>query len=141
MVSSVSAASGQDKKSSQPTGEPPLILLAEAKEKDGEVVLRLVNHQRRTVSEEVKGVVQTYDALVTFEASVSLKEVSPTTKAGKALEKADVLKMLGKQTKVLLFSFQPDPYYLDVFRDDIVVISSKRVGMNWKQVGKKRIAD
>lgn len=141
LVATVGLAVGQDKKSTLPSEHPPEIVLATAKETDGVLQIRLVKHQRLSFTDTDGKEVRTYGVVVTSAAEVNLEELSLTTKAGKQLTKADVLKRLGKETKAIFFVSEPEPYYLDVFRDDIVVINAKDNEVAWKQVAQMRVAD
>ena len=115
-----------------PTAPPPTIVMASLLKLKGPVQIELVipnfvdEARRRVVQHDGKNVEEEYHvAKGVFETKVFTldEDVQIVDRAGKPV-KADALPALMKRKLPVLFSVEPkvDPFYLQVFRDDVLIV-------------------
>ena len=135
VIGLVASSSGQDR-SPPPKGPGPSFQLATAVEKDGLIVVRYSQpvQATKTVQVEKDGKKVTQNVAYTvwndIEFKVDGKSVAVLGADGKAIDPKNLLKRLAKPTPIAIFAFNPkdeltpDPFYLRVLREDIVVFAA-----------------
>jgi hypothetical protein len=140
LVAVLAVRSAAQDKPAPPSTLPPQIVVAQATEKDGGVIVKFSTPQfrqiARTITVETNGekvnhlVTQTeFAQWVNVELPIDGKEVKAFGADGKAIEPKELTKRLEKPTQVAVVFGHPaleaklDPYYLRVLREDIVVFT------------------
>ena len=141
----VASSSGQDR-SPPRTGAPaPSFELVTAAEKDGAITVRYSHMGLGVVTLMMDGKPVRTTGYVQYEITFNAvgKGVAVLGADGKAIDSKDLLKRLAKPTAVAVFVFppevesKPDPFYLGVLREDIVVFAVPSKEFTSVQQGKK----
>lgn len=134
-----SSPAGAEEKTRPPGALPPQVCLASAAEKDGAIQLRvsvprmIPYHVTRVLEiRDGKQVTKTFTCykavMEETKLTVDGKDVKVTRKDGKSIKPRDLPKLLGKETRVLVFSRiedfdEIDPFYLGVVDDRVLIIT------------------
>jgi hypothetical protein len=117
-----------------PKGNPPFIALAQASEKGGTITIRIsipaeLPDGTETIPDPTKkttGVIVPKTKIGWADSEVKLdgKKVRALTTSNKAIDAKTLSKQLAKPSRIAVFynDTDPDPYYLGLFRDDVIVI-------------------
>ena len=118
-----------------PTSPPPWVCLAKASDKDGKVQVQLsvtkmvpywvsVMHETRGGGYVPKRHTYYKACVVSAVVLVDGKKVVASRKDGKAVDPKELLTLLSKEVKVLVFTEgKVDPYYLDVVGDQVLLVT------------------
>ncbi|HEY1375408.1 MAG TPA: hypothetical protein VGF55_01360 [Gemmataceae bacterium] len=132
VIGVVGAATADDKPAPPRKGGVPIVAVARATEKDGAVVVHLSTPvEVPDGADPVAGpdrapVIGARSKMGWFDRDVVAdgRTVRAFTADGKAIDPKDLPKRLAKASRVVLFQGQtdPDPYYLGLYREDVVLL-------------------
>jgi hypothetical protein len=132
LIGAVTGAIADDKPAPPNRGSPrPVVVLAQATERDGKVVVRfslpveVPDGADFVGGPERKPVIGARTKMGWFDVHLAAdgKAVRALTADGKAIDAKALLKRLAKASRVVLFQGQADPdqFYLGLFREDVVL--------------------
>lgn len=130
----ITSAVSADQQTALPVGPSPEIVLAKAVAKSGTWFVRVSIPEKHTTgttniadpSGRTTGVIVPIEETKwhDYDLAVDGQQVRAIRPDGKAIEPKDLRGRLGRSVRVVLFRghANPDPYYMSVLRDDVIVL-------------------